>query len=66
MDEETKHFSNPVHALVCQSQEDDDIMHRQVKKEFPSYGEEPTGVLNLFQLPQPSQPTPRLGPNPVP
>ncbi|XP_010499665.1 PREDICTED: uncharacterized protein LOC104777152 isoform X2 [Camelina sativa] len=61
MDEESTHFTNPVRAL-CQRQEDDDIMHRQVKKEFPSYGEEPTGVRHLPQLPQPSQPAPRLGP----
>ncbi|XP_010478559.1 PREDICTED: uncharacterized protein LOC104757509 isoform X2 [Camelina sativa] len=52
MDEGSTQLSNPVRALECQRQEDDDIMHRQVKKEFPSCGEEATGVRHLPQLPQ--------------
>lgn len=47
--------------MTSQRQEDDDVMCRQVKEEFPFYGDEqPTGVLQLLRTlpPSPSQPGP--------
>lgn len=51
--------------MTCQRQEDDDVTRRQVKNEFPFYGEEqPTGVRQLLDtlLPLPLQPVPSPGP----
>nr|APB93361.1 MADS-box transcription factor AGL63 [Lepidium campestre] len=43
--------------MKCQKEEDDDVTHRQMNKDFSFYDEDdqPTGVLQLLQLPQPSK-----------